>query len=368
MVEILVSLALSGLLMSAAFGLISLQYPVYEKQVQLQNSQQSLWMATELIQRDLRRAGMGFGVCPQTQLRYWPRSSAQPLLLQAVAVVDGGDGAPDELQIAYAEPPSVGIGEATLGVAIGNVWTTTELSVNDSRGFMTPVGCQCTGGTACALAGSGTTANPYPLALLFSPVVTTPPTQCALVQITAAQCTGSGAELLTYAQKTEAPLNSAGGTPSVTNAFPIGTQVANLQRLHRLRYFVDRDTDPNSPRLLRVDDPFTPAQVIALGIEDFQVVPACDVNANGAIEPEGSSASARVVDEWFYNEPGDTVPAGCTAWPAVRIALSSRTSSQDRKTVAAPRPAMDNRLASSVPDHFQRRVLRKLVTVPNVGL
>ena len=63
-VELLVTLALAGILSSGLFYMMAGQQLTYSMQVRNTTTQENLWGAMEFLQRQIRFAGYGFGACP----------------------------------------------------------------------------------------------------------------------------------------------------------------------------------------------------------------------------------------------------------------------------------------------------------------
>jgi hypothetical protein len=376
----MIGLVLSSMVVAGAFYFLQRSRPVLQNQLMLQADQQGLWVAMEFVERDVRRAGLGFGFCRkslQAGVDYWPRTwpsgSSAPTTIYPVAMVDGGNSASDTLTLNYSLSASGGAADASLtaavagGTAAGTVFTSsTVLALTDLRGFLSSSGGSLCGG-AWAFTGAGTPANPYPIALLYNVIDSS--TECSMVQVTGVTVTNSAtcAGNLTHASSASAPYNpsSISGTYTAP-AYPSGMQVSNLGTLYSITYSIDSTTDPNNPRLVRDDGLGGGPQVVAYGVEDLQVVPACDVNNNLRIDPEGSGGKSS--DEWFYNIDADSVSATCKTYPQVRVSMVVRADNPDPSFTLGQRPALENRAAATTSDQFYRRVLSATLPVPNVGL
>lgn len=362
LVEVMVSLVLSTIVVGAAFGLLAGQRPILQSQLQLQKRQQDLFVAMELVQRDIRRAGMGFGFCQKTvgavtyraQVDCFPSSASNVQVMRAIDIVDGGTSGPDRVTVTYGQPSGSGSADALLAEALG-LYGATVAKVNDARAFMRPYpGCDC---GACAPA----TTPQY--AVFFDPL--NPATECAVVQVTSASCSASPPTLTIDPRPNIGSCQNAPYVPSATQSYGANTAVVNLGALTWVTYSIDA-TDPQNPMLMRSVNGAA-AQPIAFGIEDLQLVPACDVNGDGAIALEPPPGAARTSDEWLNNVAGDTVPATCTTYPQVRVTLVARTTNPDTGAALGGRPALENRSAGT-PDRFRRRVLGAVVGIPNMGL
>src|SRR5262245_25503323 len=103
----MVSLVLSSLVVAGGFALVSSQRPVISGQLKIGKRQQDLWVATELLQRDFRRAGMGFGVCRavaagvtyRAHANVWPNGAGAKQVLRPITFNDGGTNGSDSLTL-----------------------------------------------------------------------------------------------------------------------------------------------------------------------------------------------------------------------------------------------------------------------------
>lgn len=108
-----------------------------------------------------------------------------------------------------------------------------------------------------------------------------------------------------------------------------------------------------------------PAEPLAEGIEDMQIVLGIDNNGNGSLGAEIGAGGND--DEWQGNHAADSPLAGTIR--AVRVTLVARTTSGLIGN-AAPffRPAVEDHAASSGSgDKFRRRILRSTVEVRNMA-
>jgi hypothetical protein len=120
-------------------------------------------------------------------------------------------------------------------------------------------------------------------------------------------------------------------------------------------------------------------QVLAEGIEDFQVSFACDTGSianqnltqlNGTLD-EGTDDGTKQSDEWWNNVPNDTLPpigtnGFCNLPTAVRLTMVVRTLAPDdlidtAVTANGPMDVEDHRYAPRPTDRFRRRVLSTTV-------
>jgi type II secretory pathway pseudopilin PulG len=370
LIEVLVSLGLSALVVVAGFGLLQSQRSTLGRQTEVGDRQQELWMALELIQRDIRRAGMGFGMCRRTAgtLKYsahvdcFPSGNTSIGALTALRVNDGGTGGSDSIVINFGEPRGLGMPDTTLAAAVASN-VSTIATVANARAVLDPLGCECVGSPACSLPSS-----PPKYAILYN---TTDATRaCTLVALTGTTCASNSLSLdwrpalgvySTTSACTAAPANYV---PANSTSYASGEQLAVLSPLSSVVYDIDT-SDAARPSLRRSVN--GQAAVVAYGIEDLQIVPACDVDGNGFIGAEGKDATGKGSDEWFNNVANDTVTAGCMTFPQVRVSMIARTSNPDPSWRAGSRPALENRTAGTS-DTFHRRIIGAVVSAQNLGI
>lgn len=362
LIEVMVALGLASIVVAGGFALIASQRGTYVSQTAVGRRQQELWVGLEFIQRDLRKAGMGWGGCRITNggITYRahvdcnPNGAALVQTLRPVDFTDGGTTGTDTLTIRFATPPGSGAVDATLAAPY-STWSTSAISVNDARGFMSPIGCTCAGATPCTF--------PSPVyALLWNAGDVTK--VCSVVQVTGANCLTNQ---LTIDPQPTLSCSTAPYAAPVTRTYPAGEHMENLGPLRVVTYSIDTTGDPTTPRLVRTVNDGTGTQTIAFGVEDLQIVPGCDVNGNGYIDLEGNDAATKASDEWFNNIAGDTVPGTCTTYPEVRVSLTVRTAQAAAGFTGTGRPALENRAAGAT-DNFQRRVVGTTVATPNLAL
>lgn len=108
----------------------------------------------------------------------------------------------------------------------------------------------------------------------------------------------------------------------------------------------------------------SPAEPLAEGIEDMQIVLGIDSNNDGKLGVEAGAAGND--DEWQGNHASDTALIGTIR--AVRITLLARTTSGLIGN-SSPffRPAVEDHAAAGSGDKFRRRILRSTVEVRNMA-
>jgi prepilin-type N-terminal cleavage/methylation domain-containing protein len=406
-IEVVISLFLMSLVMAGGYAVLLTQQKISRQQTQLQASQQGVAVAMELLQRDIRKAGLGFGFCRYQELsgrinsavvEAWRRSdAASAARLYAITVDDNYlNAGPDSLVLRWGNPRGDGSADSQPDQAAA-IWTTNTVQLYSSAGtvyqdepFLYPAGCDCGGsGTACT-APDGSSAKPNQLALLYLlpqwPPATGVPVQCSVVEVTSVTGVCSSTATLVLGQGATAPWNRASGgtggqtysasTSALARIQNLGPTSATAPALTQVRWRVEPSTTSNCvtpPCLMRETfeangTTVITSQVVATGIEDLQVSPACDVNGDGLVGAEGLTTAARQADEWFNNVTGDTVTADCLTYPLLRVSLMARTSAEDPGFAPQARPALENRAAASATDRYRRRILSAVVRPPNVAM
>ncbi|HUS32900.1 MAG TPA: PilW family protein [Kofleriaceae bacterium] len=144
--------------------------------------------------------------------------------------------------------------------------------------------------------------------------------------------------------------------------YPVGSLVIRAQYAHF--YIADLDgiptlwMDPDAAGTAFQPEP------LAEGIEDMQIAVGIDGDSDGSISENGLGAGD---DEWWFNFAGEAMPSTGSI-RAVRITLVARAT---KPLVGnAPlyyRPGAENRIGSTAPDAYRRRVLRTIVDMRNIG-
>ena len=134
-------------------------------------------------------------------------------------------------------------------------------------------------------------------------------------------------------------------------------------RARMARYYVE-ETGIGPILMLDPDDTGPdPAEPLAEGIEDLQIVYAVDVNGDGELSEDGGTT-----DEWFFNNPGDSSPPPlATTMPsALRVTLVARTTFEVGRSSSSTRPAVEDRDEAEEADPFRRRSLAATVEIRNL--
>jgi prepilin-type N-terminal cleavage/methylation domain-containing protein len=392
LIEVMVSLLLSSLVIAGAYSVMLVQQRMSSQQTQIQGAQQVAWTAMELLQRDIRRAGMGFGFCRYQEasgrvnaavVEVWRRHEAAASRLYAIEVDNNyGNAGPDRITLAWGDPRGAGAADVVLEAHTNPIWTLTSLNLqqpttNPQESFMYPFGCDCSG--TCTRPGAG--GNPMPLALIYVPPTrdttgawTTPPVACSVVQVKDTTCGGA----LDIAAGANALWNRASGGAGGTAYNTTASRALNIGSITRMRWYVQSTASSpcdRPPCLMRVPvlandtEDTSSLQLMAVGVEDLQVVPGCDWHTAGTMGAEGTDTGTKQADDWLYNVASDTVPnpaENCKTFPYVRVSLVVRTTSADPSFVGIVRPALEDHAAGTATDKYRRRVLSAVVRPPNV--
>jgi len=348
LVELMVTIVVASLVASSTFVFFAGQQQIYETQSKLLNVQQNLWLAMEVMARQLRASGTGMVGCGPNGLRAWYQGSGA-FRIPPVSIVNGAAGAPDEITFSFFTNTSGNYVDGDLTTTISMNYNGSNIKTTDSSPF-----------------------REGEFLLLFDKTDNPPGGDrgCTLYQITGI---AGGSDLVIA--NPSSPWNCEGITPPELVPYdytPANTGIRNLGTMNSTRFFITPAAAGQPPRLM-VDD-FNdggPPQLLAEGIEDMQISFACDLqpagNPDGALV-EGTDAASRLLDEWTYNEPGDVPPVGCDVPTAIRITLFGRSITTDTSLFGTAgggvsltfKPAMEDGVAGP-PDQFRHRTLTTTV-------
>jgi type II secretory pathway pseudopilin PulG len=412
LVEIMITLVISSIIAASTFMFFAGQQRIYETQTKLLNIQQNLWAAMEVVARYTRASGSGMYECVQPASYYNTTAasgqrllstnpSAGPLTTSLTTRPQAGvrafDASTGNMQWI---PPlwiinndtsdaSVNSGTDVLSVAFGN--RTSGTDVDATLLLNVP---NTASSTAITLSGTST-GNMFRLGE-FILLLTTPDwgygsdpivdRGCTMFQITS-DPTGSTtlAHAATAIKPGDVVWNPSG---NVAGMLPGGgytggsAGVRNFGQLTWVTFFVQIGANgiPNLMMQQRhLGSASNSPQVLAEGIEDFQVSFACDTGSianqnltqlNGTLD-EGTDDGTKQSDEWWNNVPNDTLPpigtnGFCNLPTAVRLTMVVRTLAPDdlidtAVTANGPMDVEDHRYAPRPTDRFRRRVLSTTV-------
>ncbi len=421
LIEVMVSLGLAAIVSVAAVSLTGVYAASFSAQLSLSDAQESLWAGNELIARELRKAGNGFGFCPNGLLHMWrvvdyddpPVGTTEvdrtgtfipPYFNTATAQTKGSfystetaavppvfvinnmygtnPAGPDMLDIFYGEDASL---SADTTVTSAHGVTATEFKVNTTTGF-----------------------SPGDVFIVWSNSSGSVP--CTLFKTTST-VTDLAANTLKHAYVAATKWNPdpAGDAADLAKFYPSGgysggstTMVTRLgSTLQRVRFYISTNGttwpptfDPNADNPQLIIDRFDGTgetrnpQVVADGIEDFQVAYACD-GAGSTTTGEVVEASTnvlkanRTVDDYYVNIEGDVAGASpgvgnprcydqATGGPRialVRFTITARTRGQTGGNLpgrprAEDRPGVDI-TDGGVSDGYRRRTQTTEVSLRN---
>lgn len=351
LVELVVAMLLAAILITGLFYLLSGQRRIYTHQFNLMESGETLWSAMEYIQGQVRRAGHGFNGCPPDPdrgshspvVQMWDGQSTctsasciKPSSLEALRVSNGTnlftgkqDGT-DSITVAYSEDPAQRVEPAARLVTRAPDPGTAALMLNSARRIR---------------AGDLLVIWPHGVASQHC---------LALESTTDAQLISTGRYQVRFDDKQPYnppafrhldPFPADGYSPGV-----LVRRVGPANAIYIRHFALDNRKQQRAPDLVTwTKSDRSDLQVIADGIEDFQVAWACDADRDGKLR-EGRTAGDRTSDEWAFNASGDTIPRCSYRSPiqAVRVTLISRTHGPglDKKGY---RPSAEDRV-KGVPD------------------
>lgn len=157
----------------------------------------------------------------------------------------------------------------------------------------------------------------------------------------------------------------ANATACGTGTFPDSGYAAGslVVRARLARFFVEETVV--GPTLMLDPDGAgdAAAEPLAEGIEDLQIAVATDVDGDGLLREDGTTA-----DEYFYNVPGDSDPPDLSVTPprALRITVTARTSFEISSQPVSYRPPAEDRDGADAPDPYRRRTFAVTVEIRNL--
>jgi Tfp pilus assembly protein PilW len=414
LVEIMITLVISSIIAASTFMFFAGQQRIYETQTKLLNIQQNLWAAMEVVARYTRASGSGMYECVQPA-SYYNATTNDGTRLRS------NNPSPGPLTASLATRPQAGV--RAFDASSGNMqwipplWIinndTSDAGVTPGTDVITIAFGNRTSGTdvdATLLLNVANTASGTPITLSgtntgnmfrlgeFMLLLTTPNwgygtdplvnRGCTMFQITA-DPTGNTtlAHAATAINTGDIVWNPANNVPGLLpgGGYTGGSAgVRNFGQLTWVTFFVQIGAANGIPNLMmqqrHLGGASNTPQVLAEGIEDFQVSFACDTGSianqnltqlNGTLD-EGSNNAMKQSDEWWNNVPNDTLPqintdGYCNLPTAVRLTMVVRTLTPDdlidtTVTGNGPMDVEDHCYADPRPtDKYRRRVLTTTV-------
>ena len=428
LVEIMITLLISSIIAASTFMFFAGQQRIYETQTKLLNIQQNLWAAMEVVARYTRASGSGMFGCVM------PASYYNATLNNGSRVISPSPSpGPLAASLADVDRPNTGIraynattasmqripplwivnnssndaadgvvpGTDVLTVAFGNRTSGTDTDAPLAQDFNAT---SDSNPIQLSVANAGNMFRQWEFVLLLNPDwgYGNPPSYdrgCTMFQVTTADPNNS--TVLGHAAIARTPgdivwnpsgdvagMHPSGNIASTynPNSGNVAPGVRNFGQLTWVSFFVQTGANgiPNLMMQQRHlgDAASRTAQILAEGIEDFQVSFACDTGGianvnlmqlNGILD-EGWNNAAKQNDEWWNNVPNDNLPpintqGYCNLPTAVRLTLVVRSLAPDdlidpAVTANGPMDVEDHCYASdsSRPrDRFRRRVLSTTV-------
>jgi prepilin-type N-terminal cleavage/methylation domain-containing protein len=361
LVELMVTIAIAGLVSAGTFAFFSGQQTIYDVQSKLLTVQQTVWSAMDTVTRSLRSAGGGMLGCvradadlagvdtgdpppggataPQTGLRV--SRSGVVSRIAPLWIKNGVAGAPDTLTIAYGSGASGSFSDAALAAPVTQPLTPIQTLAGQTVRFLTGE-----------------------FILLVNGEETNGDRGCTLFQLTGIAVATNTLQTTSAGSTWNSSTNVAGLVPFTYLAGSVVVKggIRNFGQLTWIQFAIDSTGAPAVPPRLtmnRLDGARGP-EVLAEGIEDMQISYGCDLAPVGApdgVVSEGTDAATRLTDEWTYNQTGDVPQVGCNRPDAVRITLIGRSLSADAllSTVTNAKPAAEDGVAGTA-DRFRHRV------------
>jgi prepilin-type N-terminal cleavage/methylation domain-containing protein len=421
LVEIMVTMIISSIIAASTFMFFAGQQRIYDTQTKVLNIQQNLWAAMEVVARFTRASGSGMYQCvrpasyinaavgngsrllstnpspgpltanldsrPATGVRALNAVDDTMQWIPPLWIVNNSPGTSGTEQTLLVQPNS-----DIMTVAFGNRTSGTDIDATLGLNF-----ADTNPGTLLSLVGANTgdMFRQWELVLLLAlpdwGYGNDPNTDrgCTMLQISG---NPQNSTILPHDSATKNPDDVLWNPDGdVAAMLPPGgyaesaAGVRNFGELNWVRFFIQRPGTGGAPNLmmqrLHLGAPGNSPEILAEGIEDFQVSYACDTgdrlshlltNVNGVLD-EGTTDASKRIDEWWNNIPGDSLPTMftpgfCNMPTAVRLTMVARTllpddlidpaatgngplDVEDHHQTASPRPT----------DQFRRRVLSTTV-------
>lgn len=418
LVEIMITMVISGIIAASTFMFFAGQQRVYETQTKLLNIQQNLWAAMEVVARYTRAAGSGMFECVRPA-SYANATTADGSRLLSTSPSDG------PLTSSLATRPQTGV-RATDSSTNTMQWIPPLWIVNNSTSDTT-LGVQATTDILTVAFGNRTSGTDVDAQLALSFADSSPTNNitlssssgiitgqmfrqwefvllmvlpdwgygndpavdrgCTMFQITNDPTSGTtlahSATASTSGGLVWNPAGSISGMIPGAGYTAGSSGVRNFGTLTWVTFFVQTGAN-GIPNLMMMQRHLAGSdgqpQILAEGIEDLQIAFACDTGSlgiydltalNGELD-EGTSDATKKNDEWWNNVPNDVLPAintdgFCNMPTAVRITMVVRTLAPDplidsSSTSNGPMDVEDHRYSSPRPtDQYRRRVLSTTV-------
>ena len=319
LVEVLVALAMTGIVMTVMFTMFRTSQRSYSTQDQVAEMQQNLRVAMSFVSRDVRMSGCGMNLMPDLvpdiQTYYDNQddggTAAWNLLLPLSPT--NSSTSPDSLDIMYG---NVKTGEYDASITKGMPDASAVIQVDDNGNF-----------------------EPGDF------VVITDGVTAVLFEVT---------DVITLTAPEGKLIHNSGlsfyNPPAAFKAFPetsgygVGSRCYNFGSLTWITYFVDW-TDPDHPNLMANRHDGNGNQVVADNIEDLQFHYFMEDGTETEAPPLSKAKEIR----------------------AVRITIVARTSKQDREIRSLNPMSIEDHAPAATNDGYRRAVLETVVKLRNAG-
>ncbi len=372
-VELLITVIVSGLVAAATFTFFAGQQRVYEVQTKMVSVQQNVGMATEMLVRFVRASGNGMVGCVRTDgdeggpdtgapppvgpalpLTAAPATGLRAYLagtgvvrIPPVWITNGSNGAPDTLTVAF--------GNGSFGS-----WYDTEVGQSmPAAKPLDPLKWAAVPATLDNLFRVGefvlvmdASSLPSRAAPLYND------RGCSLFAITSLD-TGLDVIGRSTTSKWNPPSNTAGAlmVPFSYDAGSAAGAIRHFGTLNWIRFAIQPGTDTTAPALtMQRLDQGTEPEVLSDGMVDLQVAYACDNSPNDGVLSEGPN---KLADEWILNVTNDPVPVTCQKPEAIRLTLIARSLTPDvllSQATGNKKPAVEDGKAGDVADQYRYRI------------
>ena len=320
LVEVMVALAMTGIVMTVMFTMFKTSQRSYSTQDQVAETQQNLRVAMSYVSRDVRMAGCGMNLMPDLvpdiQAFYDdpdPGGFAAWRLLVPLTATNSTTG-PDAIEIMYGD---VNSGEYNASITTPMTDASSTIQIDDNNNFNNGDIVVITDGvTAC----------------LFEITSITPLTspEARLDHDSSLSVFNSTSVFKTF------PENSSG--------YDIGSRVYNYGKMVWVTYSID-NTDPNHPNLVANRHDGNGDQVVADNIEDIQF--------HYFLQDGTETESPSIADS------KDIV--------AVRISMVARSAKQDREARNFSPITLEDHAPAGGNDGYRRSILETVIQIRNMG-
>jgi prepilin-type N-terminal cleavage/methylation domain-containing protein len=319
LVELMISLALFGLIASGAMSLVMSGARTQAHSARVDVAQSGLRAGLDYMTRDILSASAG----AKTGALMVAATGA---VVQPITVIDGGASGPDSIEIYTIDATYMGTVSDALGVAPGA--SSISIILNDAN-------------------------YPFVAGDLVQLSELNSATLVKLTGATATTLTGAVTNTpggVTYSRPASFVFKTRHVKYSIANAY------GNAGQGNGLVLMMDLYDGANGA---------SNQQPLAEGVEDLQIALGVDSNADGLIGAENAGTANG--DEWVFNNAGDTAPVTVANLKSVRVTLVAKSTGAERGTFPL-RPAAEDHTGGTVADGYFRRTIRSEVAVRNFNL